>query len=161
MQRGVAIGDRLTLGRLVVCRRRWVVPTSQIPCRDPRLSEAEVFSQVNRWRKLFEIPDRVFVIEKISEADRKAVYKPQYIDFTSPLLVSVFQAAVKEAEITLEEQLPEPAVFPSDAAGDRWAIELQLDTLDLAATKDRSHRLAADGWPFESLTSREEYRTQA
>ena len=108
------------------------------------------------------VPDRVFVIEKISKAHRKAVYKPQYIDFTSPLLVSVFQAAVKEAEITLEEQLPEPAVFPSDAAGDRDGGESsQFDTLDLAETKDRSHRLAADGWPFESLTSREEYRTQA
>ena len=61
------------------------------------------------------------------------MYKPQYLDFTSPLFVEVFRSALRinGDPLTFEEALPLSDDLPQGPGGERWAVELQLDTLPL------------------------------
>ncbi|WNG61986.1 hypothetical protein F0U59_50260 [Archangium gephyra] len=129
---GVTVAERLCMGRLIVRRKRWVVEAERLP----RLgrSDSESFLAIHRWRRELGLPERVYLIEKVTaEFSATDIYKPQYIDFRSPALVSLLQLAMEHAEgsITLEEALPEPEAFPADPRGQRWGVELILDSLAL------------------------------
>jgi hypothetical protein len=71
----------------------------------------------------------MFVIERVPHEAGEEVYKPQYVDLTSPLFFQLFAGIVRAAGATLviEEVLPEPEAFPQDAAGERWAAEVQVE----------------------------------
>lgn len=123
------IWPRLILGEVVALRRRWAFPVSLLPgeiLSAPTRQEA--FAALNRWRIAQEIPERVFVTERV----RGEITKPQYIDFTSPLFVQIFLTIVGKdpsVSVNLEEMLPTPDAAPADQEGRRWVVELQLDTL--------------------------------
>jgi hypothetical protein len=64
-------------------------------------------------------------------------YKPQYIDFASPLLVQLFSRITSKLPnfiVTLEEQLPEPDGLPT-FGGEHFTSELILQ-LDFPARVD-------------------------
>jgi hypothetical protein len=130
----VIVVDRLTLDGIVLLRKRWIAITPLLGGNDiHRGTETEVFERIDLWRYKHGIPDRVFLIEQVHHEIRHNLYKPQYLDFTSPLLVSLLRAALRHnpESLTFEEMLPMPEIMPQDEQGRPWAIELQLDTLAL------------------------------
>jgi lantibiotic biosynthesis protein len=134
-QGDLAVADRLTLDQLLVlARKRWLVGSN--PLRGLAVShgtEVEAFEQINHWRREHEIPDRVVFIEHVHHEIRRDLYKPQYLDFTSPLLVSLLRTALRQnpESLTFEEMLPQPDIAPKDEQNRPWAVEFQLDTLAL------------------------------
>lgn len=127
--------DRLSLGNVVLRRKRWVTNKTLILQIADR-TVPERFLELNKWRTARGIPDRVFLVEKIESGisnGRDYYRKPQYIDFTSPSFVELFFFIVKQHPdvISLEEMLPLQEAFPKDANGTTWATEIQLDSLGL------------------------------
>jgi hypothetical protein len=123
---------RLTVGRLVFRRKRWIVPIHVIP----RLAgkEAAAFAAVWRWRRAAGLPDRVFWIESLSpRTEGLELFKPQFVDFNSPTLVSLFLDGInglpEEGFATFEEALPTPEAFPKDDSGEGWGTELLLEDI--------------------------------
>jgi hypothetical protein len=125
--------ERLRIGNVILRRRRWISPAQPLLQKISVDSDARSFEVLNRWRLSLGIPDRVFVVEKIQNDYLDDYYKPQYIDFTSPMFLSVFRSVLASGirQINVDEMLPTPEVFPSDASGVRWGLELQLDGLVL------------------------------
>jgi hypothetical protein len=131
---GVRVLERLTAGCLVLARRRWIVSMGENLRRETAaMSEEEAFAALNRWRMKLDLPERLFWIEKMHYHSIEEVYKPQYLDFTSPLFVEVFRSALRinHDPLTFEEVLPGPGDLPSGPGGERRAVELHLDTLSL------------------------------
>jgi len=121
---------RLTVGRLVFRRERWIVPVGQIP-RSAE-SEAAAFAAVWKWRSAVSLPERIFWIEHLRPKVRGVkLYKPQFVDFNSPTLVALFLAGLEgrpDGEfITFEEVLPTPEAFPKDDSGEGWGTEFTLE----------------------------------
>lgn len=108
---------RVVFENTVVLRRSsWLVPKANV-IRNNETSELEEFLRLNKWRNLLKIPDEIFV--KIAqrtrsregeakEKQKKDDYKPQYINFLSPLSVRYFSKLIQKADETLiiEEMLP-------------------------------------------------------
>jgi hypothetical protein len=129
---GVELYPRLWLGRLLILRRRWIVPIDRIPTWDG--PEADAFLAVQRWRRSLEIPDQIFLVERvISPNSSSKAFKPQYIDFRSPELVTLFRASIATADepVTIEEAVPTPEAFPVDTGGERRGVEVLLEGLPL------------------------------
>ena len=124
--------DRLLLGPLVLGRRRWILPADALRERIGGRSDrppARAWAEVDRWRRSLGVPDRVFALEKIRHETIDDLWKPQYLDLTSPLFFQILEAVARTAgpSLVLEEMLPAAEVFPRDAAGNRWAVELHLE----------------------------------
>lgn len=130
---GTAIEDRVTLGNLVLARRRWHFTPNPLHGALDGLDEPAAFAAIDRWRRGQGLPDRVVYIEKVHHERLEDFYKPQYLDFTSTLFVALFRSSLREnaASLTFEEILPEPADAPCDGAGERRALELLVDSLAL------------------------------
>jgi len=99
---------------LIIRRSSWHVPKECIIEKAER-SDFECFLIYNQWRHLLKIPDEIFVriAKRQSKPDQKQKmkkddYKPQYINFLSPISVRYFNKLVKKAEtfLTIEEMLP-------------------------------------------------------
>jgi len=129
----VSVYEPLWLGGVLLSRRRWVVSPRYLKEKLEMLDESGAFEAVNRWRLEIGIPDRVFIIERLTKKFADEFYKPQYIDFTSPSFGEIIQSSLQvDAEsFTIEEMVPTPDAYPADIEGRRWAVELQLDTLVL------------------------------
>lgn len=133
-QKGAAkVLERLTTGCLVLARRRWQVSLGEELRRQAAASEEAAFAVLNRWRIQQNLPERLFWIEKTHYEHVGDVYKPQYLDFTSPLFVEVFRYALRinGDPLIFEEMLPVAGDLPQGPRGEHWAVELQLDTLPL------------------------------
>jgi hypothetical protein len=131
----VHIWPRLVVGNLIAPRRRWAVPAQAVPRNEfAGASREQAFMRVNDWRLARAIPDRVFLIERLHENTRGDLYKPQYIDFTSPGFVALFTRILArgDTDVHLEEALPDPESAPQDRYGSRWVVELQIDSLALS-----------------------------
>lgn len=127
-QGAVDVWRRIVVGPLVVSRKAFTFLTSVLPAELRGTSKWNAFVALNNWRMAQGIPDRVFLIERVSDK----VMKPQFIDFTSPHFAAIFTTSVMQypdAHITLEEMLPGPEAAPIDGDGQRRIVELQLDTL--------------------------------
>lgn len=105
---------------LVLQRKSWFVPKALLPQRHPNDSDWQYFKNVNTWRKGNKIPDEVFVFVNTNrwgdanmdeEAMKKLTrddYKPQYIDFTNPLLVNLLEKLIDRVPSSMKivEMLP-------------------------------------------------------
>jgi hypothetical protein len=129
----VTVRERLTVGNVVVLRKRWFCPPAQLAAELAGLEDAAAFAVIHRWRGAMGIPPRVFWIERVCHPSIEEFYKPQYLDLTSPLFVALFRSALvaDNGPLAFEEVLPAPEAWPADRDGRRWALELQLDTLAL------------------------------
>jgi hypothetical protein len=125
--------ERLTAGCLVLARRRWVVSLGESLRSQATASGEAAFAALNRWRLEKNLPECLFWVEKTHYPLRGDVYKPQFLDFTSPLFVEVFRSALRDNAdpLTFEEVLPAAGDLPRGPGGERWAVEIQLDTLAL------------------------------
>jgi hypothetical protein len=174
-------------GRVVIARRRWLIPSPLFPQTKPSESGADFFVRVNRWRQDHGIPwrayarilrpQRVHSSDALSEsADGKAArhatragsaehegdenvegempssaqqagsaskrhsrdyFKPQFVDFGSPLLVLLFArltAGLDEFTVAIEECYPSIDGLPR-AASERFTTELilQIDCVQPSA----------------------------
>lgn len=131
-QNGTKFYGRIRIGNLILRRRRWVISPAELFDTYAYKSDAEFFLTMNRWRLAQDIPEQVFVAEKVTlDFDLWDVYKPQYIDFSSPSFVPIFRASLEtcKTRLELEEMLPTPDTFPVDGSGQRWAFEVQLESI--------------------------------
>lgn len=127
------VRNRLSLGDVVLRRRSWSFRPADLRERLEGLSDAEAFAEIHRWRTERALPRRVFLIERVRHEHLDEVYKPQYLDFLSPLFVELFRSALKtRAErLSLKEALPDLDQMIATPRDDRWAVELQVDALAL------------------------------
>ena len=132
---GTVVRERLSLHNLVLSRKRWMIPRAALPAKVGGSTEAATFAAINHWRRELGIPDRIFIIERVSRSPVE-VFKPQYIDFTSPLFVDIFCSILQAAPdlIKIEEMLPLADAMPRDEQGARWGVEIVLDSLAFRET---------------------------
>jgi len=104
---------------IVLQRKKWKIPKSKLPGRNSDESDWLYFIKINEWRMKNNIPQKIFVRivprkvkkdinEKKMRKLAKNDYKPQYIDFNNPLLVSLFETLVRKVPFSMvaEEMLP-------------------------------------------------------
>jgi hypothetical protein len=108
---------RICVGeRLIIQRKRWFVSKDYLPLKLNNETESGYFIRLNRWITENKIPLKVFITIKPSEAEsgereKTDDYKPQYIDFESPVFVQLFHKLIKKVttKLKIEEILPYPA----------------------------------------------------
>jgi hypothetical protein len=139
---GVTVGCRTLIGNVILHRDYWRVKTKDVRQLVNRQRDADAFMSFTRWRKQHNIPDRVFVMEKVSHPLLTQHYRPQYVDLTSPLFTPILQSVARSAddELLVFEMLPGIEAFPKDSAGKSWAVELLLDSFVLSDTPPSKHR---------------------
>lgn len=118
---------RVTLEKsIVLSRATWYVARALLPLREKE-NDFEYFERVAGWRKANGLPRHVFIAiyarsgAKLPDHAPSATrpgrddYKPQYIDFNSPLFVNLFGKLIAKCERTLSivEMLPEPSQLMS------------------------------------------------
>jgi len=133
IEEGIKIFDRLRLGNLFIQRRRWEIP-GPFTASTSSSSGAAAFRETQTWRLAHGIPEQVFVAEKMRAISFMDTFKPQFIDFRSPTLTSLFHsiASRENKKLIIEESLPAFEDFPCDPGGVPWAVELQIDSLTFA-----------------------------
>ncbi|HEX4888000.1 MAG TPA: lantibiotic dehydratase [Luteibaculaceae bacterium] len=121
--------------KLILQRSRWMVPVSKLPSCDAQMTDAQRFELISGWRNDLGIPDRVFIYltnsgeqqglnnEQLRRLGRDG-YKPQFISFTSPLLVNLFADMIARVPV----QLRVDEAFPGEdqmlqCNGERWVNE--------------------------------------
>ncbi|MEM8931362.1 MAG: lanthionine synthetase LanC family protein [Acidobacteriota bacterium] len=132
----VRLQDRLWSGQVLVKRRRWLVSVAALREKLFSGDDVELFVRAQHWRLDHGIPSRVFLARRSGMDYDEDHYKPQYVDFASPLSLALFRATIEPMErdwIGLEEMIPTPEAGlarPRDGAA-RWAFEIQLDSFPL------------------------------
>jgi len=101
---------------IVLQRRGWYVPGKLVPVRGPQETACSYYNRINAWRKENEIPDEVFIFinpdrfntDISAKRPGRDDYKPQYINFNSPLLVTFFERMTGKISnaLKIEEMLP-------------------------------------------------------
>jgi hypothetical protein len=124
-QHAVPTPDLFVLPRIiyaenvVIRRKTWRAKTAIIPQQDQFETDFEYFIRLNNWLINNDIPKEVFLFlrkrayQVKSDDKREGLhddYKPQYISFDNPLLISLFKKLLLRAGnyITLEEVFPKP-----------------------------------------------------
>lgn len=108
--------------QIVLRRKTWFVPKSLLPFKKTSESDWSYFSRINWWRLEQNIPDEVFVFINPNRDNQQAAnenpeaykklgrddYKPQYICFKNPMLLSLFENMLQRVPefLKIEEMLP-------------------------------------------------------
>lgn len=132
----VSSSSRLTCGTLVLRRRRWTIGIEGLRERLDGLTEYRAYVALHDWRRRLDLPAVAFFYERTYHG----AIKPQYVDFDSPSLCSLFVSSLRKLaarQLVLEEALPSPADFPFDATMSRRGLELLIDSLAIRAVHDR------------------------
>ena len=120
--------NRLTYGRLVLHRRRWIIGIESLRDHLKALADSRAYVLIHHWRRRMNLPSIGYYFERTYHG----AFKPQYVDFDSPSLCSLFVSSLRKMaskHLILEEALPSPAYFPFDASINRRALELLVDNL--------------------------------
>jgi hypothetical protein len=156
---GRTYDGRLSVGNLVVRRRRWTVWTEGLRSALKGLSDSQAYVEIHRWRAGLGLPREGFYYERTYHG----AFKPQYVDFSSPALCRLFVASLdrrKSSSMTLEEALPSPSAYPRDSSGDRRACELVIDSLAIDAAAGASSAAAfTTRWEQRSQKGRTPWRS--
>jgi hypothetical protein len=114
----IQVKPRITFGEQVVLRRKgWLVKTAFIPVCGNDESPADYFKRLHIWRIENGLPEQCFLFLKSAYIPvvheqkgqlQRDDYKPQYMDFSHPLLLSLFRKVLSRAGAWcyLEEMLP-------------------------------------------------------
>lgn len=100
-------------GKLILQRRGWQIPYDNIPSKPAHISLFEYYRQLKKWQISLELPEKVFYSIFPADSEKNAIprdqLKPQYLDFSSPILVDIFHRHIKKgAFVRMEEMLPVP-----------------------------------------------------
>jgi hypothetical protein len=130
---------RVTWGRTIIARRRWIVPADRVPVRAPQESDAAYFVRFNEWRLAVGMPDELFLHPPAPELQPGQVNeyfdsylshrKPQYVAATRRLHCRYLSSLLEQqpgTEVVFEEALPSPGAG-SEIAGRRHTVELVVD----------------------------------
>jgi hypothetical protein len=116
---GISKYPRIQLEQhIILQRQRWYVQKEALPLREKNETDGQYFLRLNEWRWRLGMPDEIFICVNpnglpISEQEttnaRRDDYKPQYIHFTNPLLVRLFEKQLEKVVdvLRLEEMLPD------------------------------------------------------
>jgi hypothetical protein len=133
---------RVTLGRIVLERRRWYVPAEAIRAVIGDARDSELVLRLRRWARANGMPDELFVrphekfeveasslLEQIARRAPWSREKPQYLDLCSPLRVAAFAKAAGRFtdDVIFEEALPAPTSAPMDGPAGRHVAEVVLE----------------------------------
>lgn len=110
---GIVEVPRLVFGsELVLERKKWYIRKNILHEIIEKNNESlgKLFYEMNKWRIQNNIPEEVFLkIKKNSFTDKNGnKYKPQYINFKTPMFCFLLQKVIKEADdiIIISEMLP-------------------------------------------------------
>lgn len=114
--KAIIINPRITFENNVVIRRKgWIIKAVSVPKQEADETDSTYTLRLFNWLKTEKLPYEVFVklrasssIDKESDTTRRDDYKPQYINFTQPLLVLLFKKLLQRSSdiIYFEEVLP-------------------------------------------------------
>lgn len=99
--------------QIILKRRRWSVLTESIPKKGEQQSDADYFLSINQWKQKHNFPDQIFLYLRANSTTKEQGqaddYKPQYIQFDSPLLMILWNKLLKKAKeyIYFEEMSPD------------------------------------------------------
>jgi hypothetical protein len=126
---------RISFDRLIVSRETWRIAPAEMAFANEK-DEALRFLEARNWARAYNLPRYVFVKSPLEE-------KPFYVDFNSPVLISLFARAIRqsaeaetkdraaEERITITEMLPTPdQVWLPDAEGRLYTSELRMVAID-------------------------------
>jgi hypothetical protein len=125
---------RIAIDRLVVCRETWRFSTKAMDFAFVK-EESNRFIAARRWARAYDLPRFAFVKVPIER-------KPFYVDFDSPIYVSILAKMVRRTidtgdpspEITVSEMLPSiDEVWLPDSEGRCYASEFRIVAIDLKA----------------------------
>jgi hypothetical protein len=140
-QEGVRRFPRLYLGDVVLNRALWAVPVRHLPRREKGETELAFLLRLTGWRRRQELPDRCFVRVfamdfRISRSNKvkgrlDKSRKPLFIDFASPLFLSVLEHVAADLEpdrlVLFEEMLPAADDLVVRDASGSYASELIIE----------------------------------
>jgi hypothetical protein len=115
-------------GNIILQRQQFIFPKEDLPLREHGMSDETFFLKINKWKTQYCLPNNVFVRLKsasgFSSRDRD-YYKPQYIQFESPIMLSVFEKILKKVDriLIVEEMLPHFSQWPTEKTNS-FATEL-------------------------------------
>jgi hypothetical protein len=127
---GLRSFNRLICGKLILRRRSWKIDIESLRTDLEGLNDAKAYVCVYKWRRRRGLPAAGFY----SERTFRGAIKPQYIDFSSPSLCSLFVSSLRKmatAYLNFEEALPPYGDFPFDSSMNRRGVELLIDSLAL------------------------------
>ncbi|WP_299136848.1 lantibiotic dehydratase [uncultured Tenacibaculum sp.] len=121
----ITLIPRLTYKKdIVLLRKTWFVKKKLLKNILDVNTETDVFWKLNNWIRKNNIPSKVFI--RISEQDFKKPqddnYKPQYIDFESPVFMLLLTNIIEKADDTIEMTEMYP-VIPSNENESFYAKE--------------------------------------
>ena len=102
---------------IIIQRKKWIIPSALVPKRQPMSCDADYFLQVNKWINENGIDNEVFINinpfrKNITEAKKNSLSrddrKPQYINFSNPISVRLFEKIQSKDYqlLQIEEMLP-------------------------------------------------------
>lgn len=115
---------RVTVDGMVVAREAWRFDSADLDWAGLK-DGAERFRAARRWRRKHDMPERCFYSLPTEP-------KPQFVDFSSVVLVDMFARGIRRAHemgesVALSEMLPDVnETWLSDHAGRRYTSELRL-----------------------------------
>ena len=142
-------GDRVSRPRvafrnIVLGRRSWSVPSSELPVRAPEDDEAGVFLAWRAWQAEHQLPDQVFVtFPTESDAGPEGDdadggegggwvqrTKPMYLDFTSLFSLTLLETQARRAEgrVQFEEMYPSEEDLYVRSSRGRHVCELAIES---------------------------------
>lgn len=117
-QTGILHKPRIVYADDVIIRRQgWLIDVAIIPTQEKEETEAQFILRLNEWRTTHRIPEQIFLVLRthyntLPLADKNELqrddYKPQYIHFCNPLLVTLWKKLLSRADkqVYIEEMLP-------------------------------------------------------
>ena len=123
----ITVGPRITYDNCIILQRKqWTIPAQIIADTIKKIlanDASQVYIAIQKWRRNLSIPDEVFVRlyhntqnsnnpsnQNNNQVINKDDYKPQYINFLSPLAIKLFiklVGKIKNGNIVIEEMLPD------------------------------------------------------
>jgi hypothetical protein len=116
----IKYSPRITFNdRIILFRKSWTISSKLLPHKFQAESESSYFSRIQRWRIEMGLPNEVFMYLSVqghsSDSNTKPKkkvakddYKPQYINFSNPFLVRLFEKSLDKVvdRLKLGEMLP-------------------------------------------------------
>ncbi len=103
--------------RFILRRRTWWVEPNALPFLRNQEDEMVYFERVRAWKTELNLPNPVFITlsdrNEVATPQSRDDYKPQYIDFESPLFVNLFGRLLKRVvlQLKIEEMLPDETMM--------------------------------------------------
>lgn len=139
----IRVYPRVRLGKVVISRKKWIVPNHLLPVRQKGEDDVTYFHRLLEWHRSNNIPDQVFY--RLIPMDEQSVqsddsdpsasdidftqFKPQYMNFESPLFVKMIDKQLRQTDygLVIEEMSPTPSELPIQNEREKYVSELLIE----------------------------------